>query len=101
MDELPQLINVLRGEMSMIGPRPIRKHFADIYTDQFPFYRLRFRVKPGITGWAQANMDYVNTDEDQYIKLEYELYYIYHYSLLLDAFILLKTAQSVLSMRGG
>lgn len=101
LDEFPQFINVLRGEMSLVGPRPIRKHFADIFSAKFPFYRLRFKVKPGITGWAQVNMDYVNTEQDQYEKLEYELYYLYHQSVFLDLFIALKTVQSMLRMRGG
>lgn len=101
LDEFPQFINVLKGDMSLVGPRPIRKHFADIFTEKFPFYRLRFNVKPGITGWAQVNMDYVNTEADQYNKLEYEVYYLYHQSIILDLFILLKTLQSMVHMRGG
>ncbi len=101
MDEFPQFINVLKGDMSIVGPRPIRQHFADIFAEKFPFYRLRFKVKPGITGWAQVNMSYVNSDEDQYEKLEYEFYYLYHQSLFLDLFIILKTVQSVVRMKGG
>jgi exopolysaccharide biosynthesis polyprenyl glycosylphosphotransferase len=101
LDELPQFFNVLMGDMSLVGPRPIRKYFSDIFTEKFPFYRLRFKVKPGITGWAQVNMDYVNTEQDQYDKLEYEFYYLYHQSMFLDLFILLKTLQAILKMRGG
>jgi len=101
LDELPQFFNVLMGDMSLVGPRPIRKHFANIFTEKFPFYRLRFKVKPGITGWAQVNMDYVNTEQNQYDKLEYEFYYLYHQSMFLDLFILLKTVQAILKMRGG
>lgn len=101
LDEFPQFINVLKGDMSLVGPRPIRRYFADIFAEKFPFYRLRFKVKPGITGWAQVKMGYVNTDEDQYEKLEYELFYLYHKSLFLDALIVLKTVQSMLKMRGG
>lgn len=101
LDEFPQFINVLKGDMSLVGPRPIRRHFADMFNEKFPFYRLRFKVKPGITGWAQVNMDYVNTEDDQYEKLEYEFYYLFHQSIFLDLFIVLKTAQSVLMMRGG
>lgn len=101
LDEFPQFINVLKGDMSLVGPRPIRRHFANIFSEKFPYYRLRFRVKPGITGWAQVNMDYVNTEEDQYEKLEYEFYYLYHQSIFLDMFIVLKTVQSMLKMRGG
>jgi lipopolysaccharide/colanic/teichoic acid biosynthesis glycosyltransferase len=101
LDEFPQFINVLKGDMSIVGPRPIRQHFAEIFARKFPFYRLRFKVKPGITGWAQVNMNYVNSDEDQYEKLEYEFYYLYHQSLFLDLFIILKTVQSVVRMKGG
>lgn len=101
LDEFPQFINVLKGEMSLVGPRPIRQYYADIFSEKFPFYRLRFKVKPGITGWAQVNMAYVNTEEDQYEKLEYEFYYLYHQSLFMDLFIILKTIQSVIKMRGG
>ena len=101
LDEFPQFINVLKGEMSLVGPRPIRRYFADIFAEKFPFYRLRFKVKPGITGWAQVNMNYVNTEDDQYEKLEYELFYLYHQSLFLDAVIVLKTIQSMLRMKGG
>ena len=100
LDELPQFFNVLMGEMSLVGPRPIRKYFADFFTEKFPFYRLRFKVKPGITGWAQVNMDYVNTVQDQYDKLEYEFYYLYHQSMFLDLFILFKTFQAMLKLRG-
>jgi exopolysaccharide biosynthesis polyprenyl glycosylphosphotransferase len=99
-DELPQFLNVLKGDMSLFGPRPIRRYFADIFIEKFPFYRLRFKVKPGITGWAQVHMDYVNTEKDQYDKLEYEFYYLYHQSMFLDLFILLKTIQAMLKMRG-
>jgi lipopolysaccharide/colanic/teichoic acid biosynthesis glycosyltransferase len=101
LDELPQFLNVLKGDMSLVGPRPIRKYFSDIFIEKFPFYRLRFKVKPGITGWAQVNMDYVNTEQDQYDKLEYEFYYLYHQSMFLDLFILLKTVQAMLKLRGG
>lgn len=101
LDEFPQFINVLKGDMSLVGPRPIREYFAEQFVQKFPFYRLRFKVKPGITGWAQVNMSYVNTEEEQYEKLEYEIFYIYHQSIFLDLFIILKTAQSILKMRGG
>jgi exopolysaccharide biosynthesis polyprenyl glycosylphosphotransferase len=101
LDEMPQFLNVFKGDMSLVGPRPIRKYFADIFNDKFPFYRLRFKVKPGITGWAQVNMDYVNTEQHQYDKLEYEFYYLYHQSMFFDLFILLKTVQAILKMRGG
>ena len=100
LDEIPQLINILRGEMSLVGPRPIRKHFADRLAEKFPFYRLRFSVKPGITGWAQVNGDYAGSDEGQLEKLEYELFYIQNQSIFLDLFILLKTVQTVIFRPG-
>jgi exopolysaccharide biosynthesis polyprenyl glycosylphosphotransferase len=100
LDELPQFMNVLKGDISLVGPRPIREYFADQFIQKFPFYRLRFKVRPGITGWAQVNMPYVNTEEDQYEKLEYEMYYVYHQSIFLDLFILLKTVQAVIKMKG-
>ena len=100
LDELPQLINVLKGYISMVGPRPIRKHFADRMSKKFPFYRLRFSVKPGITGWAQVNGDYAGSDDGQLEKLEYELFYIQNQSIFLDLFILLKTVQTVIFRPG-
>lgn len=99
-DELPQLINVLKGDISMVGPRPIRKHFANRLAEKFPFYRIRFSVKPGITGWAQVNGDYAGSDEGQLEKLEYELFYIQNQSIFLDLFILLKTVQTVIFRPG-
>ena len=100
MDELPQFFNILLGDMSFIGPRPIRKYFADILSKEFPYYFLRFYVKPGLTGWAQVSGDYGDTLEKQLDKLEYELFYIHEYSLLLDAVIFLKTIQNVLRAKG-
>jgi lipopolysaccharide/colanic/teichoic acid biosynthesis glycosyltransferase len=101
LDEFPQFLNVLKGDMSLVGPRPFRKVFTDMLAEKFPFYRLRFKVKPGVSGWAQVNMDKGNTDQGQYEKLEYEIYYIYHQSIFLDLFILLKTLQAVIKMKGG
>lgn len=100
LDELPQFYNVLKGDMSFIGPRPIRQFFADKLSEEFPYYFLRFYVKPGLTGWAQVSGDYGDTVEGQLKKLEYELFYIHEYSLLLDAVILLKTVQNVLKAKG-
>ena len=100
LDELPQLINVLKGHISMVGPRPIRRYFADRMAEKFPFYRLRFSVKPGITGWAQVQGDYAGSDEGQLEKLEYELFYIQNQSIFLDLFILLKTVQTVIFRPG-
>lgn len=100
LDELPQLFNVLKGDMSFVGPRPIRKHFADILAKDVPYYRLRFVVKPGLTGWAQVRGDYAGSEEGQAEKLEYDLYYIQNQSILFDLFIVLKTVQTLLFRRG-
>ena len=100
LDELPQFFNVLKGDMSFVGPRPIRKFFADQLTEKFPYYFLRFYVKPGLTGWAQVSADYGDSVEGQLKKLEHELFYIHDYSLMLDAVIVLKTIQKVLSAKG-
>ncbi|MFP3869136.1 MAG: sugar transferase [Desulfobacteraceae bacterium] len=100
LDELPQLFNVLKGEMSVVGPRPIRRHFADLLAQELPYYRLRFLVKPGLTGWAQINYDYAGSVEGQAEKLQYELFYLVHQSLWLDFFIILKTLRVMLLGKG-
>lgn len=100
LDELPQLFNVLRGEMSIVGPRPERPEFVQILAEQIPYYRQRHSVKPGITGWAQINYKYGETVEDSAIKLEYDLYYIKHLSLALDVYIIFHTLKTMLRSRG-
>jgi exopolysaccharide biosynthesis polyprenyl glycosylphosphotransferase len=100
LDEVPQLLNVLRGEMSLIGPRPERPEFVEELGQTIPFYRARHVVKPGITGWAQVRHPYGNTAEDALIKLQYDLYYIRHRSLALDLLIALRTVGNVFSLRG-
>jgi exopolysaccharide biosynthesis polyprenyl glycosylphosphotransferase len=100
IDELPQFLNVLRGEMSIVGPRSERPELVEMYQKQIPFYRARLLVKPGITGWAQINFGYVSTVEDTIIKLEYDLYYIKHRSLVTDVSIILRTIGTVLGFRG-
>lgn len=100
LDELPQLFNVLKGDMSIVGPRPIRKHFADMFVHDIPDYRLRFSVKPGITGWAQVCGDYAGSYEGQRTKFQYDLYYLRHQSILLDLLILGKTVITVFQRRG-
>lgn len=100
LDELPQLWNVLKGEMSMVGPRPERPEFVCQLDQQIPFFRLRHAVLPGLTGWAQVNYGYGSSTEDALVKLEYDLYYIKHRSLYLDLVILLKTLGVVLKMKG-
>ena len=96
LDELPQLFNVLKGEMSMVGPRPERPEFVKILTEQIPYYRQRHCVKPGITGWAQINYKYGATLEDTVIKLEYDLYYIKNLAFTLDTFIMFHTLKVML-----
>jgi len=96
LDELPQLFNVLRGDMLLVGPRPERPEFVDTFRGQIPFYRYRHAVKPGITGWAQINYQYGATLEDTIVKLEYDLYYIKHRSLSLDTLIILRTLKVML-----
>lgn len=93
LDELPQLWNVLRGEMSLVGPRPERPEFVGALKSQIPYYSLRHFVKPGLTGWAQINYPYAASMEDSREKLEYDLYYISHMSLLFDLKMLIKTGQ--------
>lgn len=100
IDELPQLVNVLRGEMSLVGPRPERPHFVEQLSRAVPFYRQRSYVKPGVTGWAQVNFPYGASVEDAREKLSYDLYYVKHRSLLLDAFILVATIRVVLLREG-
>jgi sugar transferase (PEP-CTERM system associated) len=100
IDELPQLINVLKGDMSFVGPRPERPEFVDELVNEIPFYDLRHRVNPGITGWAQICYPYGASQEDAKDKLEYDLYYIKNYSLFLDLMILIQTAQVILWGKG-
>ena len=100
LDELPQVINVLNGEMSMVGPRPERQQFMDKLEEQIPSFSKRLAVKPGLTGWAQVNYGYGSTVEDAKIKLNYDLYYCKHQSLALNFQILLRTFAVVLKMQG-
>jgi len=100
IDELPQIINVFRGEMSLIGPRPERPEFIKDLGEKIPYYYLRHSVRPGITGWAQVNYRYGASVEDARFKLEYDLYYIKNMSLILDLKILLRTIGVVLFGQG-
>src|SRR5438067_12503369 len=100
VDELPQLWNALKGDISLIGPRPEWSKCAERYEHSIPFYHFRHLVKPGITGWAQVNYPYGESDEDAVEKLNYDLYYIRHYSLKLDAMIVLKTLYTMLFGKG-
>ncbi len=96
IDEIPQLVNILRGEMSFVGPRPERPEFVEELARQIPFYEERLMMPPGLTGWAQVNYPYGSTVDDAAQKLEFDLYYLKHMSLVLDLFILLDTVRTVL-----
>jgi sugar transferase (PEP-CTERM system associated) len=101
IDELPQILNVLRGEMSFVGPRPERPHFVRHLAAEIPFYQERHRVRPGITGWAQINYPYGASIDDAREKLSYDLYYIKNFSFLFDLLIILSTAKAVFLDGGG
>ena len=100
IDELPQMINVLRGEMSFVGPRPERRFFVDQLNEKIPYYELRHTIKPGISGWAQVCYRYTNDEEGALEKLQYDLYYIQEMSLFLYGLVILKTIQTVVSKPG-
>jgi exopolysaccharide biosynthesis polyprenyl glycosylphosphotransferase len=100
LDELPQLWNILKGDMSFVGPRPIREHFAARLSKSIPYYSLRFSVKPGLTGWAQVNYDYAGSEAGQLEKFQYEIFYIENMSLLLDLLTLFRTLQKVVTVEG-
>jgi exopolysaccharide biosynthesis polyprenyl glycosylphosphotransferase len=100
LDELPQIFNVLRGEMSLVGPRPERPHFCEILEKSIPFFELRHTVRPGITGWAQVKYQYGASVEESKTKLEYDFFYIKHMSMVLDLAILFETAKVMIYGRG-
>ncbi len=100
VDELPQLINVLKGDMSLVGPRPERPVFVQDLAVRSPYYQLRHTVKPGVTGWAQINNGYANSVENTIEKLQYDLFYIKNLSLKLDSLITLETIKTCLCLRG-
>jgi sugar transferase (PEP-CTERM system associated) len=100
IDELPQLLNVIKGEMSFIGPRPERPEFVQQLVKEVPYYNQRHNVKPGLAGWAQLNYPYGASVKDSLEKLKYDLYYVKHQSLLLDILILIRTVEVVLFGKG-
>jgi lipopolysaccharide/colanic/teichoic acid biosynthesis glycosyltransferase len=100
LDELPQLWNVLKGDMSFVGPRPERPEFVADLTKQIPFYGQRHVVRPGLTGWAQVCHRYGSTVDDAQEKLQYDLFYIKNMSIALDLFIIAKTVKTVLMRKG-
>jgi exopolysaccharide biosynthesis polyprenyl glycosylphosphotransferase len=100
LDEIPQFINIIKGEMSLIGPRPERPYFVKELSQMLPFYETRHMVKPGLTGWAQVKTRYGASVDDSLIKLQYDLYYIKHRGFLLDLNIFIKTLSTVIFFRG-
>jgi lipopolysaccharide/colanic/teichoic acid biosynthesis glycosyltransferase len=100
MDEVPQLINVLKGEMSLVGPRPERPVFVQELRNSIPYYDLRHTVRPGITGWAQTKFRYGASKEDSHVKLQYDLYYVKNLSLVLDMRIIVNTIRVMLLGQG-
>jgi lipopolysaccharide/colanic/teichoic acid biosynthesis glycosyltransferase len=100
LDELPQFWNVLKGEMSLIGPRPFVPQEVEALDRQIPFFRARLLVRPGLTGWAQVNHGYSNAMADASVKLQYDLYYLKHQSLYLDLVIVLKTIGVMMLFKG-
>ena len=100
LDELPNIWAVIRGDMSMVGPRPERPAFVEMLDREIPLYRARLAVSPGLTGWAQVNHHYSDSVDDAMVKLEYDLYYIKHQSLAFDIGILARTVRTILSLKG-
>lgn len=100
IDELPQIVNVLKNEMSFVGPRPERPYFVDMLSAQVPYYNIRHSIRPGITGWAQVRYPYGSSVEDAIEKLQYDLYYVKNHSLFLDIVILIHTVEVVLMGKG-
>lgn len=100
VDELPQALNILRGDVSIVGPRPEQPHYVEQLTQKIPFYRLRHLVRPGITGWAQVKYDYGASEQDAMEKLQYEFWYLRHQSLTLDVRILGRTVRSFIGGEG-
>ena len=97
LDELPQFWNILRGDMSLIGPRPEQRVFVEQFNDSIPFYNYRHIVKPGLSGWAQVTQGYAGNEDETQIKLEHDFYYIKHFSLSLDILIIFKTIKTILT----
>jgi len=101
LDELPQLINVLRGDLNLVGPRPHPISNVPLFSQHIPYYAIRALVRPGLTGWAQVRQGYANGLEEETEKMRYDLYYIKHMSIALDARILLETIRTVVTGHTG
>lgn len=97
LDELPQFFNILKGDMSLIGPRPEQKAFVERFEQSIPFYGYRHIVKPGLSGWAQVTQGYAGNEDETQLKIEHDFYYIKHFSLSLDILIIFKTLKTVLT----
>jgi len=100
IDELPQMLNILRGDMSIVGPRPERPEFVEQLSNKIPFYSTRHRVKPGLAGWAQLKYPYGADEKDAGNKLQYDLYYVKNHSIVMDMLILLQTIEVILLGKG-
>ena len=100
LDELPQLLSVIKGDMSLIGPRPERPEIDDLLITKIPNYKLRYLIRPGLSGWAQVNYPYGASVEDAKMKLSYDIYYIKNFSTLFDLLILMETIRLVVNFRG-
>ena len=100
LDEIPQFFNILKGDMSIIGPRPERPYFVKELSQMLPFYETRHTIKPGLTGWAQVRTRYASSVDDNLLKLQYDLYYIKHRSFYLDIVIFIKTISTMIYFRG-
>ncbi len=100
LDEVPQVINILGGDMSLVGPRPERPEFVGLLAGEVPFFRARHSLRPGVTGWAQIHQDYGSSIEDAKVKLEYDLYYLKNFSFWLDLVIMLRTVTKILGFKG-
>jgi lipopolysaccharide/colanic/teichoic acid biosynthesis glycosyltransferase len=100
IDELPQVLNVLRGDLSVVGPRPEQPHYVAWLVDKLPFYSMRHMVRPGLTGWAQVKYGYAGNGSEALDKLKYDFYYLRHQTLGLDLRIIVRTIRSVIGLAG-
>jgi lipopolysaccharide/colanic/teichoic acid biosynthesis glycosyltransferase len=100
LDELPQVVNIVRGDLSVVGPRPEQPHYVEELTAKIPFYDLRHLVRPGLTGWAQVKFGYAGDERDALEKLQYDFFYLRHQSLALDARIMVRTLRHVFGEGG-